>query len=193
MLEALKLLLSSDPPASRGLPGGAPGDPAAPAPTAARRALLAAQALARLGAQGLPVDAEVLAAALATEPVLAGRVPLPALEARLGSAVAALVHDIAAVRRAPSRVDLYDDEASVALRELCLSFYDPRAVLVEFIYRLNDLREQSDAGPTPLQQVRARPERPKRADRHAASPAWTAGSRRASWHAARHRRTRKTG
>ena len=65
MLEALKLLLSSDPPASRGLPGGAPGDPAAPAPTAARRALLAAQALARLGAQGLPVDAEVLAAALA--------------------------------------------------------------------------------------------------------------------------------
>lgn len=42
------------------------------------------------------------------------------------------------VRTLPDRCDVYDDVATGALRELCLNFYDARAIVVEVCRRAND-------------------------------------------------------
>lgn len=147
VLDALKLLFSAD----AGSPslsivessiiGMKDGSGDTSGSVLVQRALGATRELARLGAQGMPIDAEVLAAALVIEPVFCDRLSLAEVEERLGQEVSLLVHDAATVRRCPGRVDLYDAEASSALRELCLAFYDPRAVLMEFIFRLCSLRD----------------------------------------------------
>lgn len=43
------------------------------------------------------------------------------------------------VRTLPQRCDVYDDVATGALRELCLNFYDARAIVVEVCRRADDL------------------------------------------------------
>lgn len=63
-------------------------------------------------AQGVPLDAETIAAGVLVEAVANQHVALPLVKRRLGSNVAELLQDIIKVRRLPSRVDLYDDVAS---------------------------------------------------------------------------------
>eukprot|EP00887_Chlorella_sp_A99_P003103 scaffold9.g3103.t1 len=69
-----------------------------------------------------------------------GGLTLELIEARVGPLVAQLTHDVQRVHALPSRVDLCDDQAASALRELCLTFYDVRAVAVGVAARLAALR-----------------------------------------------------
>jgi GTP pyrophosphokinase len=48
-----------------------------------------------------------------------------------------VVHEIHRVRAAPLSVDVYDEQAATALREMCLSLCDVRAILVEVICQLD--------------------------------------------------------
>ena len=113
---------------------------------AAARALSFASRLAELAGLGAPLDAVAIAAGILAEAFPVG---FPqgseALEQRLGHSVAALVADLSKVRRLPSRIELYDDEAAAALRELCLAFYDVRATAVEVASRLHMLQGGADA------------------------------------------------
>lgn len=106
------------------------------ASTAASKALAIAKQLADLSGQGFPLDAESIAAGILVDAVAAQRLSLGLVDDRLGSAVATLIKDVIKVRRLPSRVDLYDDVASSSLRELALTFYDTRAIVVELVARL---------------------------------------------------------
>ena len=104
------------------------------------RALSLASRLAELAGAGLPIDVDSIAAGILAEAFPRG-LPLPddAVAQRLGPAVAALLSDVAKVSRLPARIDLYDDGAAAALRELCLNFYDVRATAVEVVSRLHAL------------------------------------------------------
>lgn len=97
--------------------------------------ILVATQLADLAANGLPIDNEVIAAAILAEAADLDALDAATVEARLGPGVLALLRDIARVRALPSRVEILDAQAASELRELCLSFYDVRAVAVEIVSR----------------------------------------------------------
>ncbi|KAL4427713.1 hypothetical protein ABPG75_001802 [Micractinium tetrahymenae] len=82
-----------------------------------------------------------------------GGLTLQIIEDRVGPIVAQLVHDVQRARQLPARVELLDDTAASALRELCLSFYDVRATTVEIVARLGLLC--SPGQPSYEQQVAA--------------------------------------
>jgi hypothetical protein len=84
----------------------------------------------------------------------AGVLTLAVIEERAGPIIAQLVHDVQRARQLPSRVELLDDTAAAALRELCLSFYDVRATAVEVVARLDALTTPG-ALPSYEQQVAA--------------------------------------
>ena len=62
--------------------------------------------------QGVPLDAETIAAGVLLEAVATQHVSVALVKQRLGLGVANLLQDIIKVRMLPSRVDLYDDVAS---------------------------------------------------------------------------------
>lgn len=62
--------------------------------------------------QGVPLDAETIAAGVLLEAVVNQHLSIALVKQRLGMGVANLLQDIIKVRRLPSRVDLYDDVAS---------------------------------------------------------------------------------
>ena len=153
ILSALKLAVAYAPPP----PAGTADAAGAPLTSQVARALSLASRLADLAAEGLPIDAESIAAGILAEVLLAGqphtaaswRVPdsssssggggeltLGVIEERMGPIVAQLVHDVQRARQLPARVELLDDTAASALRELCLAFYDVRATAVEVVSRL---------------------------------------------------------
>ncbi|CAG9462056.1 unnamed protein product [Pedinophyceae sp. YPF-701] len=143
LLSALKLLLACYPGAAPFLPANVAADvprpphtPAQLAPPAVASALELSVALADLASFGMGTDSETVAAGLVLEAVSNGDISLESVERELGPIVGSIVHDALVVRRAPQRVDLYDDDASAAIRELCLSFYDTRATVVELVSRL---------------------------------------------------------
>ncbi len=76
--------------------------------------------------QGVPLDAEAIAAGLVADAVDAGRLPLEAVDERLGAIAGLLVRDLLRVRGLPACCDVYNDVATGALRELCLNYYDAR-------------------------------------------------------------------
>ena len=76
--------------------------------------------------QGLPLDAESIAAGIVADAVHSGEVSHELAEERLGPICALLIQDMLKVRTLPSRCDVYDDVASGTVRELCLNFYDAR-------------------------------------------------------------------
>ncbi|KAK9817892.1 hypothetical protein WJX72_003848 [[Myrmecia] bisecta] len=121
----------------------------------ASRALAVASRLADLSAQGLPMDAESIAAGILADAVQLGSLSVAVVEQRLGPIVAHLLHDLIRVRTLPARVDLYDDTAASALRELCLSFYDVRAIVVEVVARLDSLCAAPPDTPRYLRQLAA--------------------------------------
>ena len=79
-----------------------------------------------LTVQGLPLDAESIAAGIVADAVHSGEISHELAEERLGPICALLIQDMLKVRTLPSRCDVYDDVASGTVRELCLSFYDAR-------------------------------------------------------------------
>lgn len=129
LLQAIKLLLAH----------------ASPEDTA--RGLALASRLAELAGSGLPIDMDSIAAGVLVEAFPRG-LPMShdAVARRLGEPVAALVADLAKISRLPARIDLYDDAAAAALRELCLNFYDVRATAVEVVSRLHALEQGCSSG-----------------------------------------------
>jgi hypothetical protein len=138
ILGALKLAVAHSPPPPAAAGAAADGSGTAGAPQAAlprpvARALSLASRLADLAAEGLPVDAESIAAAILAEvvaqpsalPAAPGRpgggsggdgpygaLTLQGVEERVGPIVAQLVHDIQRARALPSRLELLDDTAA---------------------------------------------------------------------------------
>lgn len=91
-------------------PAGTPtGGRALPA---VQRSLALAVALAELYAAGLPLDGASIAAGIVAEAVDVSALHVNTVQAMLGPEVAALVHDVLAVRHAPERTQSYDDASS---------------------------------------------------------------------------------
>ncbi len=83
--------------------------------TPASRAIQLATRLADVIADGVPLDAESLAAGILAEAVSSGGLSTGVVEAQLGTAgpgVAKLLNDIMRVRALPQRLNIYDDEAT---------------------------------------------------------------------------------
>ena len=91
-------------------------------------------------AQGLPLDAESIAAGIVADAVHVGEVSIEVAEERLGPICALLIRDMIKVRTLPSRCDVYDDVSTATVRELCLSFYDARCVLVRLLIKHDGLQ-----------------------------------------------------
>jgi len=87
-------------------------EPAGPALPAVQRSLALAVALAELYAAGLPLDGASIAAGIVAEAVDVSALHINTVQAKLGPEVAALVHDVLAVRHAPERTHSYDDTSS---------------------------------------------------------------------------------
>lgn len=79
--------------------------------------------------QGLPLDAESIAAGIVADAVHSGELSIELAAERLGPICVLLIQDMLKVRTLPSRCDVYDDVASATVRELCLNFYDARSAL----------------------------------------------------------------
>jgi (p)ppGpp synthase/HD superfamily hydrolase len=79
---------------------------------AVKRSLALAVALAELYASGLPLDGASIAAGIVAEAVDVSALHINTVQAKLGPEVAALVHDVLAVRHAPERAQSYDDASS---------------------------------------------------------------------------------
>lgn len=86
--------------------------PRADGRTPSARAVQLASTLADLCAAGLPLQSESIAAGIVAEAVFLGCIDLNVVRSRLGTDIALLVHDILQVQDAPTRIEVYDDEAS---------------------------------------------------------------------------------
>jgi (p)ppGpp synthase/HD superfamily hydrolase len=94
-----------------------------------------------MAGDGIPLDAGAIAAGILAEAFPQGfPAGMDALEQRVGRTVMSLLADLKKVRRLPSRIELYDDTAAAALRELCIAFYDVRSTAVEVVARLHNLQ-----------------------------------------------------
>jgi len=108
---------------------------------AASSALSLASCLAEMAGSGNPLDASAIAAGILAEAFPQGFPSgMDILEQRVGRTVISLIADLKKVRRLPSRIELYDDAAAAALRELCVTFYDVRSTAVEVVARLHTLK-----------------------------------------------------
>lgn len=94
-------------PSTEGTPAGS-----GPALPAVQRSLTLAVALAELYAAGMPLDGASIAAGIVAEAVDVSALHINTVQAKLGAEVAALVHDVLAVRHAPERTQSYDDASS---------------------------------------------------------------------------------
>ena len=79
-----------------------------------------------MAVQGLPLDAESIAAGIVADAVHTGDVSIKLAGERLGPICALLIQDMIKVRTLPGRCDVYDDVSTATVRELCLNFYDAR-------------------------------------------------------------------
>jgi hypothetical protein len=69
--------------------------------------------------------------------------------------VCIVVHEIQRVRSAPRTVDVYDEAASSAVCEMCLSLCDMRAILVEVVCQLDLLQNAAELKPARRQVLAA--------------------------------------
>lgn len=92
----------------------------------------------------LRMDAETIAAGLVRDAVERGALSHGAVEAALGEGVTRVLHDSQRVRRAPQRAEGLDDSSARALRQFCLAFHDPRAIIIELAVSLHTMRHLED-------------------------------------------------
>ena len=119
---------------------------ASASPEAMTHALALASHLAEFCKKGIPLTAQAIAAGIIREAFPNGHPGgKDVILNRLGSEVNDLYIDLVKAGKLPSRVDLYDDEASSAIRELCLTFYDVRATAVEVVSRLQKLQDSLES------------------------------------------------
>lgn len=87
-----------------------------------------------------PFSTDVIAAAILASAFASHKVfPSKLVTDKMGRDVAHLGNDIFKVSKLPSRINVYDDDAAAAARELCLAFYDIKAIIVEVLNRLLQL------------------------------------------------------
>ncbi|KAG8067264.1 hypothetical protein GUJ93_ZPchr0005g14334 [Zizania palustris] len=92
------------------------------------------------------MDAEVISVGIVRQALDAGAVNMADVEAQLGPGAATLLRESLAVKDAPSRVDVSDEEVASAVRKSCLSSFDIRAVIIELALKL-DAMKHLDAVP----------------------------------------------
>ena len=80
-----------------------------------------------------------------------GAISIETIEQKLGEGVASIVTDVRRIKSAPSRIELYDDVASSAIREWCLAFHDVRANSIEVLSRLDELQNMRMLDPADQQ------------------------------------------
>ena len=86
------------------------------------------------------MDAETIAAGLLREALDCGRLSLATVEAQLGAAVSRILHDSVKVRHLSGTAECLDDATAAEIRNFCLGFHDPRAILVQLAATLDSMR-----------------------------------------------------
>ncbi|KAA0052146.1 putative GTP diphosphokinase CRSH [Cucumis melo var. makuwa] len=88
----------------------------------------------------LQMDAEVISAGILREVMEAGGISLQEVKNQIGISTAHLLHESLRVKHIPSRVDIFDDDSSAALRKFCLTYYDIRALILDLALKLDMMR-----------------------------------------------------
>lgn len=86
------------------------------------------------------MDAEVISAAVLTQVLEAGAMSFFQVRDRIGTTTAHLLHESLRVKNLSSKVELLDDDCAAALRRYCLSYYDPRALIIDLALKLDMMR-----------------------------------------------------
>ncbi|KAL4590730.1 hypothetical protein LXL04_003672 [Taraxacum kok-saghyz] len=99
------------------------------------RALSAAILLA-----DLQMDAEVISVGILREALEANAISMYQVKDRIGISTAHLLHETLRVKNMASKVDIYDEETTSALRKFCLTYYDVRALILDLALKLDKMR-----------------------------------------------------
>lgn len=100
------------------------------------------------------MDAEVISAGILREALDTGAVNMKDVTSQIGASTAHLLHESLRLKHAPSKIDVLDDESASALRKFCLTYYDIRAVILEFALKLDMMRHLHYL-PKYLQQIKS--------------------------------------
>lgn len=93
------------------------------------------------------VTCDVIAAAIVSTVYGSATVfPFKMISDKVGKSVAQMSQDVVKVSKLPQRIDVYDDDAAAAIRDMCLAFYDINATGIEVINRLMTLEEIQKRG-----------------------------------------------
>lgn len=88
----------------------------------------------------LQMDAEVISTGILREVMEAGGISIQEVKNQIGISTAHLLHESLRVKQIPSRVDIFDDDTSAALRRFCLTYYDIRALILDLSLKLDMMR-----------------------------------------------------
>ncbi|KAG9459953.1 hypothetical protein H6P81_004461 [Aristolochia fimbriata] len=88
----------------------------------------------------LQMDAEVISACVLREVLETGTLTILEVKNQISTGTALLLHESLRVKDIPSKVETLDAENAAALRKFCLSYYDPRAVILELACKLDMMK-----------------------------------------------------
>ncbi|CAH8260838.1 unnamed protein product [Arabidopsis lyrata] len=88
----------------------------------------------------LQMDAEVISASILSEVVEAKAISIYEVRDQIGTGTAHLLHEIFRVKNIPFKVDVLDDETAASLRKFYLTYYDIRAVIMDLVSKLDEMR-----------------------------------------------------
>lgn len=88
----------------------------------------------------LQMDAEVISASILSEVVDANAISIYEVRDHIGTGTAHLLHEIFRVKNIPFKVDVLDDETAASLRKFYLTYYDIRAVIMDLVSKLDEMR-----------------------------------------------------
>lgn len=87
------------------------------------------------------MDAEVISAGLLRQAVEAGAISIKQVRDRIGIGTAHLLHESLRVKNnILSKVEFLDDDTAAALRKYCLTYYDIRALILDFALKLDMMK-----------------------------------------------------
>lgn len=86
------------------------------------------------------MDAEVISASILREVVEANAISIYEVRDQIGTGTAHLLHEIFRVKNIPFKVDVLDDETAASLRKFYLTYYDIRAVIMDIVSKLDEMR-----------------------------------------------------
>ncbi|CAN6819750.1 unnamed protein product [Brassica oleracea] len=88
----------------------------------------------------LQMDAEVISASILSEALEANAISIHEVRDQIGTGTAHLLHEIFRVKNIPFKVDVLDDETAASLRKFYLTYYDIRAVIMDLVSKLDEMR-----------------------------------------------------